>query len=92
MGVGLEGVACDVCHKIWDVPVQRETQLPYPNTPGVLSIEFRRPSAGHQLFIGPFDGDVIWDGANIKGVDRFLEKYWTIAWEMVSAGLPPSRS
>jgi len=40
------------------------------------------------LFIGPFDGDVIWDGANIKGVDRFLEKYWNLTWEMVSAGLP----
>jgi len=32
------------------------------------------------LFIGPFDGDVIWDAANIKGVDRFLERYWKVAW------------
>jgi leucyl-tRNA synthetase len=32
------------------------------------------------LFIGPFDGDVIWDDANIKGVDRFLERFWKLAW------------
>lgn len=44
------------------------------------------------LFIGPFDGDVIWEGANIKGVDRFLEKYWNITWEMVAAELPKSAS
>jgi leucyl-tRNA synthetase len=31
------------------------------------------------LFIGPFDGDVIWDDTNIKGVDRFLERYWKLA-------------
>jgi len=28
------------------------------------------------LFIGPFDGDVIWDDTNIRGVDRFLERFW----------------
>jgi leucyl-tRNA synthetase len=31
------------------------------------------------LFIGPFDGDVIWSDSNIKGVDRFLEKFWKLA-------------
>ncbi|MGD8586947.1 MAG: leucine--tRNA ligase [Chloroflexota bacterium] len=36
------------------------------------------------LFIGPFDGDVIWDDANIKGVDRFLERYWKLAWTMAA--------
>ncbi len=54
-GVGLEGVACDLCHKIWDSKLNTSTGLPYPNMPGVLSIEFRRPPEGHQLFIGPFD-------------------------------------
>ncbi len=34
------------------------------------------------LFIGPFDGDVIWDEANIRGVDRFLERYWSLAWDL----------
>ena len=30
------------------------------------------------LFIGPFEGDVIWDDSNIKGVTRFLERYWKL--------------
>ena len=54
-GVGQEGVACDLCHKAWAVKLNPATGLPYPNTPGVLSFEFRRPSAGHQLFLGPYD-------------------------------------
>jgi leucyl-tRNA synthetase len=36
------------------------------------------------LFIGPFDGDVIWDDNNIKGVNRFLERYWYLAQEMAA--------
>jgi nitrate/TMAO reductase-like tetraheme cytochrome c subunit len=52
--VGKEGVACDFCHKVWDVRLQ-ESGFPYPNMPGVLSFEFRRPSEGHQFFAGPFD-------------------------------------
>ncbi len=54
-GVGREGVACEVCHKTWAVRLNPATGLPYPNTPGVLSMEFRRPSPGHQLFLGPYD-------------------------------------
>ncbi len=54
-GVGKEGVACDVCHKLWSVRLQPSTGLPYPNMPGVLSIDFRRPPTGHQLFLGPYD-------------------------------------
>jgi leucyl-tRNA synthetase len=34
------------------------------------------------LFIGPFDGDVIWNDSNIKGVDRFLEKLWKLVLEI----------
>ena len=49
-----EGVSCDFCHKIWDVRLQQDG-LPAANRPGVLSIEFRRPETGHQLFMGPFD-------------------------------------
>ena len=37
------------------------------------------------LFIGPFDGDVIWNDTNIKGVDRFLERYWKLAHELKSS-------
>jgi hypothetical protein len=54
-GVGTEGVACDFCHKIWDVRLDPKTGLPYSNMPGVLSFEFRRPPEGHQFFAGPFD-------------------------------------
>ncbi len=54
-GVGAEGVACDFCHKIWNVSLDPISGLPYPNMPGVLSFEFRRPAEGHQFFAGPFD-------------------------------------
>ena len=54
-GVGAEGVACDFCHKVWDVRLNSKSGLPYPNMPGVLSFEFRRPPEGHQFFSGPFD-------------------------------------
>ena len=54
-GVDSEGVACDFCHKIWDVQLDPETGLPQDNMPGVLSYELRRPPQGHQFFAGPFD-------------------------------------
>jgi mono/diheme cytochrome c family protein len=54
-GVGAEGVACDFCHKVWDVRLDAATGSPYPNMPGTLSYEFRRPSEGHQFFAGPLD-------------------------------------
>ncbi len=54
-GVGNEGVTCDFCHKVWDVRLDSKSGLPYPNMPGVLSFEFRRPPEGHQFFAGPFD-------------------------------------
>ncbi len=53
-GVGAEGVACDFCHKVWDVRLDPASGLPFPNMPGVLSFEFRRPPEGHQFFAGPF--------------------------------------
>ncbi|MBI3962405.1 MAG: carboxypeptidase regulatory-like domain-containing protein [Deinococcus sp.] len=54
-GVATEGVACDFCHKVWDVRLDPATGTPYENMPGVLSFEFRRPPEGHQFFAGPFD-------------------------------------
>jgi len=53
-GVGAEGVTCDFCHKVWDVRLDPASGMPYPNMPGVLSFEFRRPPEGHQFFAGPF--------------------------------------
>jgi uncharacterized protein (TIGR03437 family) len=54
-GVGREGVACDLCHKVWSARLDPATGLPHPNTPGVLSFEFRRPPVGQQFFAGPYD-------------------------------------
>jgi hypothetical protein len=54
-GVAAEGIACDFCHKIWDVLLDPVTAMPDPGMPGVLSIELRRPPEGRQFFAGPFD-------------------------------------
>jgi len=54
-GVAAEGIPCDFCHKIWDVKLNPSSEMPYPNMPGVLSYEFRRPPEGHQFFAGPYD-------------------------------------
>lgn len=54
-GVDLEGITCDFCHKIIASNLNPQTGLPFPNNPGVLSLEFLRPSSGHQVFIGPYD-------------------------------------
>ena len=54
-GVTREGVGCDLCHKMWGVRVNQQTGTPHADAPGVLSIEFRRPGTGHQLFLGPYD-------------------------------------
>lgn len=60
-GADLFGVHCDFCHKIADVRLDTNTSLPYPNTPGVLSMDIRRPftedPARYQLFFGTFDDD-----------------------------------
>jgi hypothetical protein len=61
-GVGTEGVACDFCHKIWNVRLDPATGLPYGNMPGVLSLEFCRPAEDHQFFAGPYD-DVGFEGS-----------------------------
>jgi hypothetical protein len=54
-GLATEGIACDFCHKVWDVKLDAATGLPVANQPGVLSLEFRRPSGDSQFFAGPFD-------------------------------------
>ncbi len=50
-----EGITCDFCHKISGVKLDSAAGRPYPNTPGVLSFEFRRPGAAGQLFLGSLD-------------------------------------
>jgi leucyl-tRNA synthetase len=44
----------------------------------------------YTLFIGPFDGNVIWDETGIRGVTRWLERFWQMAQEMVYT--PPAQS
>jgi hypothetical protein len=54
-GDAAEGISCEFCHKIGDVYTQRDTGLPYPDLPGILSVRLFRPAEGHDLFFGPFD-------------------------------------
>ena len=49
-----DGVFCDFCHKVGGVYLNPATGLPYPNMPGVLSMDLRRPPAGQQVFFGPY--------------------------------------
>lgn len=69
-GVDLFGVHCDYCHKVADVTLHPATGLPYPNMPGVLSQDIRRPFPEdpdrYQLFFGSFDDD------NVPMEDTFL--------------------
>ncbi len=41
------------------------------------------------VFLGPFDADVMWDDVGIRGMTRFLERFWRLANEsMAVAGVP----
>jgi leucyl-tRNA synthetase len=34
------------------------------------------------VFLGPFDADVVWDDAGIRGMTRFLERFWRLAGDI----------
>lgn len=51
-GDAAEGITCDFCHKIGDVILDEETQLPLPDMPGILSMKLYRPAEGEQIFFG----------------------------------------
>ncbi len=52
-GVSLDGVSCEFCHKTLDVTINPETNLPYPDMPGILSMKLSRPSdESEQVFYG----------------------------------------
>jgi hypothetical protein len=57
-GANTFGIHCDFCHKIAAVRTDENTGLPYPNMPGVLSMDIRRPFTDDperpQLFFGTF--------------------------------------
>lgn len=69
-GADVFGVHCDYCHKVADVILDPATGLPFPNMPGVLSSDVRRPFPDdpdrYQLFFGPFDDD------NVPEEDTYL--------------------
>jgi hypothetical protein len=64
------GVHCDFCHKVADVTLNPADGLPFPNMPGVLSMDIRRPfpedKDRHQIFFGTFDDD------NVPEEDTYL--------------------
>jgi len=63
------GIHCDFCHKVASVYLNPATGLPYPNAPGVISLDVRRPfpdSPRYQLFFGTFDDD------NVPEEDTYL--------------------
>jgi hypothetical protein len=77
-GVDRFGIHCDYCHKVADVTLDPETSLPYPNRPGVLSQDLRRPFPAdeerYQLFFGTFDDD------NVPMEDTYLPLIEQGAW------------
>ncbi len=69
-GVNALGIHCDYCHKVAAVKLDPATGLPYPNMPGVLSQDMRRPfpedKQRYQIFFGTFDDD------NVPMEDTYL--------------------
>jgi hypothetical protein len=51
-GDAAEGITCDFCHKVGDVILDPQTQLPLADMPGILSMRLFRPEEGKQLFFG----------------------------------------
>ncbi|MCA9896830.1 MAG: leucine--tRNA ligase [Ardenticatenaceae bacterium] len=37
------------------------------------------------VFLGPFDADVTWDEGGIRGMTRFVERFWNLAQKKVNA-------
>lgn len=50
--VEMEGVTCDVCHKVMDVLLSNNLR-PFVDHPGVLSFSFQRPFPNQPFYIGP---------------------------------------
>ncbi len=52
MGIAEEGITCEFCHQIQSVNLDPATGLPYPDQPGIMSMQLRRPPDGEKLFFG----------------------------------------
>lgn len=57
-GDAAEGISCEFCHKTEKVYINPKTNLPYEDSPGILSMRLMRPEPGHDLFFGTLD-DVV---------------------------------
>jgi hypothetical protein len=53
VNVATEGVTCDICHKVTDILVEKNSKLPYDDRPGVLSMSLLRPNSNQQFKFGP---------------------------------------
>jgi hypothetical protein len=53
-GIAEEGISCEFCHVVQSVKFDPATGLPFPDQPGIMSMELRRPPADHKLFFGTF--------------------------------------
>jgi hypothetical protein len=77
-GVNKFGVHCDYCHKIAAVVLDPAAGLPYPNMPGVLSQDIRRPfpedKDRYSIFFGTFDDD------NVPMEDTYLPRIKQSEW------------
>lgn len=52
-GDAAEGISCEICHKIGDVIIDPETNLPLPDMPGIMSLRLYRPATEEQqVFFG----------------------------------------
>lgn len=51
-GDAAEGISCDFCHKVGGIVLDPETNLPYADKPGILSMKLFRPEEGQQVFFG----------------------------------------
>ncbi len=51
-GAGLDGISCELCHKVGDIIIDPKTNLPKPDMPGILSMRLYRPEGDAQLFFG----------------------------------------
>lgn len=53
-------------------------------TPDEIVAEFGTDALrAYVLFLGPFDTEALWDNRGIVGVQRFLERYWKLAGEVL---------
>jgi hypothetical protein len=70
ISVATEGVTCDVCHKVTDVLVEKNSKLPYDDRPGVLSMSFARPNVNQQFTYGPLAYQSIPDTRSDMSIER----------------------